>query len=192
MKNSPFTQQTHFVGVLVNEELTETLEECRAFMNQKYGCKSGHGTPVHITLIPPFALDDRYTTFQLVETIRYAVETLNDIEKFPFESALDGFGSFSEKTIYANVVESEKWNELKDAITREVQASFPGCIKKGNKAFKPHLSVANRDIPEGATFEALKALSEIELPSSFKVESVAVFEKKNYRWVAEDKNIIVL
>lgn len=190
MKNSPFNQQTHFIGVLVNEELTDTLEECRSFMNQKYGCKSGHGTPIHVTLIPPFALDDCYTTYQLVETVRYACDTLNGMRKLPFESALDGFGSFAERTIYANVVTSENWTVLRDSITKEVQASFPGCIKKNGNPFKAHMSVANRDIPEGSTFEALQALSEIELPSCFKVEAIAIFTKKNNRWVAEEENII--
>jgi len=190
MKNSPFIQQTHFVGVLVNEELTDTLEECRTFMNQKYGCKSGHGTPIHITLIPPFSLDEQYTTYQLVETVRYACETLNGISKLPFDSELQGFGSFSERTIFANVVTSENWTLLRDSITKEVQASFPGCIKKSNKPFKTHISVANRDIPDGITFEALQSLSEIELPSAFKVNEIAIFTKKNNRWVAEEENII--
>lgn len=159
-------------------------------MNQKYGCKSGHGTPIHVTLIPPFALDDRYTTYQLVETVRYACDTLNGLGKLPFESALDGFGSFSERTIFANVVTTENWTALRDSIIKEVQASFPGCIKKNGKPFKTHMSVANRDIPEGSTFEALQALSEIELPSSFKVEAIAIFTKKNNHWVAEEENII--
>ena len=190
MKNSPFNQQTHFVGVLVNEELTDTLEECRSFMNQKYGCKSGHGTPIHVTLIPPFALDDCYTTQQLVETVRYACDTLEGIGKLPFESSLEGFGSFAERTIFANVVTSESWTTLRDAVTKEVQASFPGCVKKSGKPFKAHISVANRDIPVGTTFEALKSLSEISLPSSFKVEAIAIFTKKNNRWIAEEGNII--
>jgi hypothetical protein len=49
-----FTQQTHFIGVLLPEDITLTLEDCRRYMNQAYGCKSGHKTPIHVTLIPPF------------------------------------------------------------------------------------------------------------------------------------------
>lgn len=192
MKNSPFFNQTHFVGVLVNEDLTETLEECRSFMNQKYGCKSGHKTPIHVTLIPPFALDENYTTHQLVENVRYVCETLYETKKLPFESKLDGFGSFSERTIFANVVTSDDWTNLRDSICKELQKAFPGCIKKDNKPFKTHISVANRDIPEGATYSALKSLSEVELPSSFNVDTIAVFTKKNNQWIVEDENVIFL
>lgn len=192
MKNIPFISQTHFIGVLVDQELEDTLEECRSFMNQKYGCKSGHKTPIHVTLIPPFALDDCYTTYQLVETVRYACETLEGIKKLPFKSTLNGFGSFAERTIYANVETSENWILLKNTIEKELSVSFPNCIKKSKKPFKAHISVANRDIPNGTIFEALQSLSEIELPSPFTVDTIAIFTKKNNMWIAEEENIIQL
>ncbi len=47
-----FAQQTHFIGVLLPEDIAFTLEDCRRYMNQAYGCKSGHKTPIHITLVP--------------------------------------------------------------------------------------------------------------------------------------------
>ena len=50
--NKTFPQQTHFLGVLIPEDLTLTLEDCRRYMNEAYGCKSGYGTPIHVTLVP--------------------------------------------------------------------------------------------------------------------------------------------
>lgn len=50
--NKNFQQQTHFLGVLIPEDLTLTLEDCRRYMNEAYGCKSGYGTPIHVTLVP--------------------------------------------------------------------------------------------------------------------------------------------
>ena len=44
MKQNNFTQQTHFIGVLLPEDITLTLEDCRRYMREAYGCKSGHGT----------------------------------------------------------------------------------------------------------------------------------------------------
>lgn len=60
--NKNFPQQTHFLGVLIPEDLTLTLEDCRRYMNEAYGCKSGYGTPIHVTLVPPFNLPEEYTT----------------------------------------------------------------------------------------------------------------------------------
>ncbi len=84
MRQNNFTQQTHFIGVLLPDalapkeqtsitsshasgakathDLTLTLQDCRRYMNEAYGCKSGHGTPIHVTLVPPFRLQEEYTT----------------------------------------------------------------------------------------------------------------------------------
>ena len=62
MKQNNFTQQTHFIGVLLPEDITLTLEDCRRYMREAYGCKSGHGTPIHVTLVPPFRLQEEYST----------------------------------------------------------------------------------------------------------------------------------
>ena len=61
MQKNPSIRQTHFIGVLLPDELTRMLEECRRYMNRLYGCMSGHATPVHITLVPPFALPHKTT-----------------------------------------------------------------------------------------------------------------------------------
>ena len=68
MQKNPSIRQTHFIGVLLPDELTRMLEECRRYMNRLYGCMSGHATPVHITLVPPFALPREYTA-DVVETL---------------------------------------------------------------------------------------------------------------------------
>ena len=44
MKQNNFAQQTYFIGVLLPEDITLTLEDCRRYMKEAYGCKSGHGT----------------------------------------------------------------------------------------------------------------------------------------------------
>lgn len=73
MKQNNFTQQTHFIGVLLPEDITLTLEDCRRYMREAYGCKSGHGTPVHVTLVPPFRLQEEYSTEDLVRAIEKEV-----------------------------------------------------------------------------------------------------------------------
>lgn len=40
MKKQNPPQQTHFIGVLTPEDITLTLEDCRRYMNEAYGCHS--------------------------------------------------------------------------------------------------------------------------------------------------------
>jgi len=56
------------------EDLTLTLQDCRRYMNEAYGCKSGHGTPIHVTLVPPFRLQEEYSTEDLARAIEKEVD----------------------------------------------------------------------------------------------------------------------
>lgn len=89
MKKQNLPQQTHFIGVLTPEDITLTLEDCRRYMNEAYGCRSGH-------LTPPFRLSDEYSTEDLVKAIEQdvlpagvtkdAIEVMNElnlVETFP-------------------------------------------------------------------------------------------------------------
>ena len=73
MKQNKIPQQTHFIGVLLPENITLTLEDCRRYMNEVYGCKSGHGTPIHVTLVPPFRLQEEYSSADLISVIEKEV-----------------------------------------------------------------------------------------------------------------------
>lgn len=75
MKRNTFPEQTHFIGVLLPEDITLMLEDCRRYMRESYGCKSGYGTPVHVTLVPPFRLPKEYSTSDIAEAIADTVAT---------------------------------------------------------------------------------------------------------------------
>lgn len=130
-----FSLQTHFFDVLIPEELEKILEECRSYMNSRYKCKSGYATPLHVTLVPLFAFTAFYTTDQLVETVRYALETLEGMNELPFMTALAGFDAFGDRTFFAKPVVSEKWKKLYDAVNRECFLSFSELIRKDPKPF---------------------------------------------------------
>ena len=43
--------------------------------------------------------------------------------------------------------------------------------------------MANRDIPAGASVEALEYLNNLELKATFPVDNITIFERKDKRWV---------
>ncbi|MCR5732934.1 MAG: 2'-5' RNA ligase family protein, partial [Sphaerochaetaceae bacterium] len=80
-----FPEQTHFIGFPLPSELEEKITYLRRYVNTRYGCKSGHSTLPHITLIPPFKLSEEYTTNDILKR-------LENIKFTPFISSVDGFG----------------------------------------------------------------------------------------------------
>lgn len=179
---SSFPAQTHFLGVLLPEDITSTLEDCRRYMNNNYGCRSGYGTPVHITLVPPFLLPDEYSTADLVRAIQEDV--LPVAEKLAFTAHIDNFDAFGDRTIFAKVVADDKWTALRDKVLDAVISTAPGCTKKDRRPFQPHLTVANRDIPAGVSAQALEALNELELVEDFPVNNITIFERHGGKWIA--------
>ncbi len=183
MKNNKrFPQQTHFLGVLVPEELRLSLEDCRRYMNETYGCRSGYGTPIHVTLIPPFLLPKEFTTKDLIAAIQEDLGTRAGMAGFT--AHVCGFDAFGDRTIFAKVLHDDRWTALRDAVLASVLKAAPGCTKKDQRPFQPHLTVANRDIPAGASVAALKALNELRLQEDFPVDNVTVFERHEGKWLA--------
>lgn len=175
-----FTQQTHFIGVLLPEDITLTLEDCRRYMNQAYGCKSGHKTPIHVTLVPPFALQEEFSTRDLVSAIEKYVLPQN----LGFLAHIENFDAFGDRTIFANVISSEKWTKLRDETVKAILKTCPGCTKKDQRPFHPHGTIANRDIPLGVMKKALETMNELNLVEDFPVDNITIFERQGFCWEA--------
>ena len=175
-----FPQQTHFIGVLLPEDITLTLEDCRRYMREAYGCKSGHATPIHVTLVPPFRLPEEYPT----EDLARAVESEVLPKVLGFTGHIDNFDAFGDRTLFAKVVPDEKWIALRDAVYGAVVKEAPGCTKKDGRPFAPHLTVANRDVPAGVMTDALQVMNELNLVEDFPVDNVTIFERQGGKWVS--------
>ncbi|MBR5926904.1 MAG: 2'-5' RNA ligase family protein [Spirochaetia bacterium] len=178
--NRGFTEQTHFIGVLLPEDLTSRLEGYRRYMNQQYGCRSGHGTPIHVTLVPPFQLPAPCTTADIATTLAQMVA---EKKWHTFNAKIEGFDAFGDRTLFAKVIPSTVWTAFRAAVYSAVAATSPGAVRKDTRPFQPHITVANRDIPPGASTEALEYLNELELKTTFPVDNITIFERKEKRWV---------
>lgn len=178
MKTNNFPQQTHFIGVLLPEDITLTLEDCRRYMNEAYGCKSGHGTPIHVTLVPPFHLDEKYSTKDLLDAIEQNVLP----KALGFTGRIENFDAFGDRTLFAKVITNGQWTKLRDETVKAVLNACPGCTKKDQRSFQPHCSVANRDVPAGVMTDALQVMNELNLVEDFPVDNITIFERKGSRW----------
>ena len=175
-----FPEQTHFIGFLLPQELTLRLEGYRKYMNQKYGCKSGFGTPIHVTLVPPFRLDDKLATADIASAL---AQMASDKKWHAFNAKIDGFDAFGDRTLFAKVIPSAVWTAFRASVYNTISALSPGNLRRDNRPFQPHITVANRDIPAGASTEALEYLNQLELKAAFSVDNITIFERKDKRWV---------
>ncbi|HAM77597.1 MAG TPA: hypothetical protein DCP61_00195 [Treponema sp.] len=178
-KKKGFSEQTHFIGIPVSIELEELVEECREYMSSVYGCHSGYGTPPHITLIPPFALADGFDGGDLLDAVYSAADECKALNLLPLQVDVCGFGSFSERTLFANVQDSDGWQKLYSVFCKKISSAIPAAVKKGGRRLCPHLTIANRDIPSGAMDQALKHFAQLNLNESFTADSIAIYTRNS-------------
>ncbi len=169
--------QTHFVGVTVSGPLAETVAACRRWMHERYGCKSGHQTPPHVTLIPPFALPEDVPVGDLETVLAEFAARAS-----PFQARLRGFGAFAERTVFVRVEPNPAWDRWHDGLYSLARTGFPSLLKADKRPFTPHLTVSNRDIPPGAVPEALAHFQHFNLDLTVPVDHVALFERVGSRW----------
>jgi 2'-5' RNA ligase len=172
--------QTHFIGVLANEALADTLGQCRLWMGENFGCRSGFSTPMHVTLVPPFALADPGD----VEALERAIDACARAGK-AFQARVAGFGAFAERTVFARVEPDPRWTELRDSLYATIARALPGRIRKDARPFVPHLTVANRDIPAIAVPRALEYFAHLGLEEDFPADHIALFTRKGGVWATE-------
>ena len=149
-------------------------------MREAYGCKSGHATPIHVTLVPPFILPEEYST----EDLARALESEVLPKGLGFTGHIDNFDAFGDRTLFAKVVPNEKGVALRDAVYGAVVKAAHGCTKKDGRPFEPHLTVANRDVPAGVMTDALQVMNELNLVEEFPVDNITIFERQSGKWVS--------
>ncbi|MBR5672504.1 MAG: 2'-5' RNA ligase family protein [Spirochaetales bacterium] len=181
MNRGFFPEQTHFIGVLLPDDLTQKLLKCREYMNHKYGCRSGFGTPIHVTLVPPFKLPAPCTTADIAAALAQMVA---EKKWHAFNAKIEGFDAFGDRTLFAKVLPSAVWTAFRAAVCSAVAQASPGAVRKDTRPFQPHATVANRDIPPGASTEALEYLNQLELAATFPVDNITIFERREKRWTA--------
>ena len=169
--------QTHFIGVSVPDHLSSILSDCRSWMGEKFGCRSGFMTPFHVTLVPPFALSDP----ELIGNLAAAIASCAR-EQSAFSARARGFGTFAERTLFARVEPDERWGLLREALYARLAAALPDLLRKDTRPFVPHLTVANRDIPAFAVAPALRYLEEIALDETFPADNITLFERRHGVW----------
>ena len=182
---TPPIRQTHFIGILVPENVCAPLEACRAWMRARFGCKSGQGTSLHITLVPPFCLDEKFSERTLLEARDEATSAWTAKNK-TLRCAVNDFGAFSSRTIFAHVEPTIEWTTLRTLVYDSLLTKCPGTTKRDTRTFVPHITVANRDIPSGAIEDALSYFDSLNLHESFDVRSITLFAMRERTWTERE------
>ena len=137
----------YFMAVVLPQHIDEKVLQFKQQMRALYGCKVGLKSPAHITLVPPFWMEEEKET-----ALRQDIEKLaQNMPAFSLTTA--GFSAFKPRTIFVAVEENETLHQLK----KRADAFFRGKeykMKIENRPFHPHITIATRDLHKKAFWEA--------------------------------------
>jgi 2'-5' RNA ligase len=168
--------QMYFIAIVLPSDLNEKVLKYKQMMLEKYNCKVGLKSPAHITLIPPFWMEDEKEQ-QLISDIDSLSVHLNS-----FSISTSGFSAFKPKTIFIALSPNEKLKEVKKAIDEVFKNNSFYNMKIDTRTFHPHITIATRDLFKKSFFEIWPCFAEKKFEEEWICESISILRHNKKNW----------
>ena len=166
----------YYIAIVAPGAIDQQVLKWKNYFKDHFECTAALKSPAHITLVPPFWMNEDLEN-DLINSIRKF-----SITKNKFEIILKGFGSFKPKVIFVDVVKSEMLNGFYLSFTDFIyqQNRFP--IKKDDRPYHPHVTLATRDLYKKAFQEAWEVFSDKKYEALWIVNGISLLRHNKKNW----------
>ncbi|WP_168194603.1 2'-5' RNA ligase family protein [Antarcticibacterium arcticum] len=162
-----------FIALVPENDLKLKLEEIKNSFAKTYNSHHALKLPPHITLIPPFKMQQE-AEVTLIQVLRQTAENTNN-----FELQLNGFGAFPPRVIFIDVINSFALTNLFNRLYVNAQPLFPA---KPQREYHPHITIATRDLKKQKFEEAWSVFRERDFIDIFPVHSLFLLGHNGRTW----------
>jgi 2'-5' RNA ligase len=166
----------YFIAVVAPKEINEALLTWKKLMKDRFDCSVGLRSPAHVTLIPPFWMDD-----VLESKLEDVINDFSQQQK-PLEIRLKNFGFFKPKVIYVDVLRSHPLKELQARLQQHLINRNLFFIKEEDRPFHPHVTIATRDLYKQAFKEAWEIFKEKKFEAVWSATGVSLLRHNQKNW----------
>lgn len=166
----------YFIAVLCPPELDKKVLQYKLWMKEQFGCTVALKSSAHITLVPPFWLENE-SEIQLLNSFHAFTSDMQDIQIY-----LNGFGHFSKRVLYVKVELNPALEELKLQAENYFTAAFNKAIRKEERVFQPHVTIASRDMTPSAFYKAWEQVSIQNFTFSFSANKITLLKLSPGKW----------
>jgi 2'-5' RNA ligase len=174
--NNSATHSMFYVAVLCPPEIDKKIQAYKIWMRDRFGCVVALKSQAHITLIPPFWLENEKEQ-QLIETTQ-SFKANTD----PFTITLKNFAHFSNRVLFVSVEENHQLGSLRKATEDHFIVPFHNTIKPDDRPFQPHVTIANRDIKPGDFNKAWEHFKRQQFHEHFEATSISLLKLSPGKW----------
>jgi 2'-5' RNA ligase len=166
----------YFIALVLPPHLNEKVLKLKEMMLEKYKCKVALKSPAHITLVPPFWMDELKEE-DLLKDVDGICSRLNS-----FELGTKDFSAFKPKTIFIALAPNEMLNEVKKATDDFFINNTQYAIKAGERPFHPHITIATRDLFKKDFHEIWPWFAEKKFGETWRAEGISVLRHNKKNW----------
>lgn len=168
--------QMYFIAFVLPTEINNEILKWKLFMKERFNCSVALRSPAHITLVPPFWMNNN-----LENKLDHAIGQFSR-RQAPFEVNLENFSAFKPRVIYANVLSIPELQILHDQLHEYLIAEDLFPIKKEDRPFHPHVTIATRDLHKKAFYEAWDILKKETYIASCRVNRISLLRHNQKNW----------
>lgn len=166
----------YFIALVLPGELNERILRFKHLMQERYGCRVGLKSPAHITLVPPYWMEEALEPGLLHDLDALAKELP------PFSIATNNFSAFRPRTIFIDVVVNSQLAAVKGATDAFFKSHAAYGAKTDGRPFHPHITIATRDLHKKDFATAWPLFEQEQFQSSFSPAGLSVLRHNGREW----------
>ena len=166
----------YYFAILAPDEINKEVLKWKNFFKEKFKCSIALRSPAHITLIPPFWMNQ-----QLKNELAASLKEFC-ITQHGFLIQLKGFSAFPPKVIFVEVLKNEKLELLYDFFNDFIVSSRIFPSKKNKNVFHPHITLATRDLYKKDFYEAWKIFSAKKYEAEWVATGISLLRHNKISW----------
>jgi 2'-5' RNA ligase len=167
----------YFIGIIPKGEVLDESLEYKHYFAEKYASKASLNSPPHITLHMPFRWKPKKRDL--------LHRTLDELSKQHqhFDLRTKNFSCFPPRTIFIDIEENSKLIELQSNLEKAFKLNLKLLnANYRNHAFKPHITLAFRDLKKDQFVKAWKEFEGLSYRKLFSVNQLTLFKHDGKRW----------
>ena len=166
----------YFIALVLPQPLNENIFKYKQMMLEKYNCRVGLKAPAHITLVPPFWMEEEKEQ-QLIADIDHLGSDVH-----PFHISTNNFSAFKPRTIFVALTPNKHLQQLKEVTDRFFKDNSLYNIKIDARPFHPHITIATRDLFKKSFFEVWPWFAEKKLIEEWQADGISLLKHNKKNW----------
>jgi len=166
----------YFLAILTPSQVNSKVLEWKYYMREHFGCVVALRSPAHITMIPPFWMDQELEN-NLIEDVKSF-----SAEKDPIKIELEDFDAFRPKVIFLHVKPNQLLATLRAELENFLLSKGTYPLKPETRPFHPHVTIANRDLMRKDFPEAFRHFEKIAYKQTYMATEIALLKHMGGEW----------